>query len=194
MSYAQALKDLLEPMGVYRLEGSINGSALTAVGEGLDQCGQTLEELQREMLLATAQSWGLDRIESLLVRHPVTSTPQGRRDALAALLRIGGDSFTLQAINDNLKGCGLNAMAEETGTPGQVVVRFPDVPGVPEGFDEMRGIIEDILPCHLGIEYRYWYITWGEMEVRFPQWSTLDALDITWEALEKMVGGGEGER
>lgn len=165
MSYAQALKDLLEPLRVYRLEKSINGSTLTAVGEDLDQCRQILEEFQRKMLLATSQSWGLDRIESLLLRHPVIST-----------LRIGGDSFTLQAINDNLKGCGLNAMAEENGTPGQVVVRFPDVPGVAKGFDGTRGIIEDILPRRLGIEYRYWY--------------------ITWETLEKIVDGGEegGER
>lgn len=74
-------------------------------------------------------------------------------DALAALLRIGGDSFTLAAINDNLKGCGLNAVASETGTPGEVEVCFPEVPGIPDGFAEMKAIIEDILPCHLEIRY-----------------------------------------
>lgn len=31
---------------------------------------------------------------------------QGYAEALAALLRIGGDSFTLVAINDTISGCG----------------------------------------------------------------------------------------
>lgn len=187
MSYVQDLKALLEPMGVYRLEGSLNGGALTAAGEALDQCGDELAQIQREMLLTTAESWGLSKIEALLTRRPVTENLPDRRAALAALLRIGGDSFTLQAINDNLRGCGLNAVAEETGVPGEIAVRFPDVPGIPDGFDEMKGIIEEILPCHLGIEYRYWYITWEEMETRFDRWSVLDGLDVTWEELEKMV-------
>lgn len=59
--------------------------------------------------------------------------------------------------------------------------------GTPDGFNEMKGIIEDILPCHLGIEYRYWYITWREMENKFGSWSALDTLNTTWEELEKMV-------
>ena len=107
--------------------------------------------------------------------------------ALAALLRIGGDSFTLTAINDNLKGCGLNAVASETETPGVVEVRFPDVPGIPDGFESMRAILEDILPCHLDIRYVYWYITWALMEERFATWGDIEKLGPTWEELEKMV-------
>ena len=117
----------------------------------------------------------------------MASTLERRRAALAALLRVGGDSFTLAAINDNLAGCGLNAAASEIGTPGYVEVRFPDVPGIPEGFEEMKRIIEDILPCHLGIEYVFWYITWAMMEEKFETWGDIEAGGYTWEELEKMV-------
>lgn len=126
-------------------------------------------------------------MEKLLARRPVTHDLQRRRDALAALLRIGGDSFTLAAINDNLKGCGLNAVASETGTPGEVEVCFPEVPGIPDGFAEMKAIIEDILPCHLEIRYVYWYITWAMLEARFATWSDIEALGLTWGELEKLV-------
>lgn len=188
MSYAQYLKQLLEPLRVYTLEGTANGSELEAQGKALDQVSGTLEEIQREMLIATAEDRGLEAIECLLARRPVTSTLEARRAALAALLRIGGDSFTLEAINDNLKGCGLNAVASETETPGQVQVHFPDVPGIPDGFDEMKEIIESILPAHLGIEYVYWYITWALMEERFQTWGDIEAISpVTWEELEKMV-------
>ena len=167
MSYARYLKELLRPLGVYRLEGGLGAGELEAVGAALDACGARLEAIQREMLLSTAENEGLE--------------------ALAALLRISGDCFTLAAVNDNLTGCGLNAVASEGELPGTVEVRFPEVPGVPDGFPAMRRIIEDILPCHLEIQYAFWYATWAELEARFQTWADLEALGPTWAELAKMV-------
>ena len=147
----------------------------------------SLEELEREAMLDTAESYGLEELEDLLVHRPVAQKAEDRRTALSALLRIGGDSFTLAAINDNIRGCGLNAQVSETGEPGVVEVRFPDVPGIPDGFEQLRRIIEDILPCHLQINYVYWYITWGMMEERFPTWGDIEAGGYTWGELEKLV-------
>ena len=187
MSHADYLRALLRPLRVYELEGTANGGELEALGAALDGAGAALEEIQREMLVSTAEDWGLEAIESLLARRPVAPSLDRRREALAALLRIGGDSFTLAAINDNLKGCGLNAVASETGEPGVVEVRFPDVPGIPDGFDELKKILEDILPSHLDIQYVFWYITWALMEERFDTWGDIEAISPTWEELEKMV-------
>ena len=181
------LRQMLAPLRVYRLEGTANGGELDAQGAALDAVQARLEDTQREMLVSTAEGRGLEAVEALLARRPVAGSLKRRREALAALLRIGGDSFTLAAINDNLKGCGINAVAAETGTAGQVTVSFPDVPGIPEGFEEMRAIIESILPAHLGIEYVFWYITWAVMEERFDTWGDIEALDLTWEELEKPV-------
>ena len=185
--YAQYLKDLLRPLRVYELEGTANGGELKAQGQALDGVETGLEEIQREMLLSTAEGRGLEAIESLLSRRPVTADLEMRRAALAALLRIGGDSFTLAAINDNLRGCGINAKARETGEAGRVEICFPDVPGIPDGFEELREIIESILPANLGVEYVYWYITWALMEQKFATWGEIEALGPTWEELEKMV-------
>lgn len=168
--------------------GTANGGELEAQGKALDGVEAAMEEVQREMLICTAEGRGLEAVEALLARKPGSCQPGsggGRR--WAALLRIGGDSFTLTAINDNLKGCGLNAVASETETPGVVEVRFPDVPGIPDGFESMRAILEDILPCHLDIRYVYWYITWALMEERFATWGDIEKLGPTWEELEKMV-------
>ncbi|NCB62933.1 MAG: DUF2313 domain-containing protein [Clostridia bacterium] len=187
MRNAGYLKDLLRPLGIYRLEDGIGAGELESAGAALDGCTTFLEELQREMLLLTAEGDGLNQIESLLSRRPVTTDPKRRREALAALLRVGGDSFTLAAINDNLKGCGLNAVASECEAAGTVEVRFPEVPGIPNGFEDMKGIIEDILPCHLPVLYVFWYITWAMMEERFRTWGDVEAMGLTWEELEKLV-------
>lgn len=185
--YGEYLRQLLRPLRVYDLEGTANGGELDAQGAALDGVSDALEEVQREMLISTAQGRGLESIEALLARRPVAEDLEMRRAALAALLRIGGDSFTLAAINDNLKGCGVNAAAEETGLPGKVTVRFPDVPGVPDGFEEMRAIIESILPAHVEIEYVYWYVTWAMLEARFATWWDIEVMGPTWDQMEKMV-------
>lgn len=187
MTHEEHLWSLLLPLGPYTRQGVYTAGELKSEGEALDGAGHALEELEREAFPDTAEGWGLERLESLLARKPVAETAAARRQALAALLRIGGDSFTLAAVNDNLKGCGLNAAVWETGEEGLVEVTFPDVPGIPDGFEELKAIIEEIIPCHLEISYVYWYVTWALLEEQFPTWSQLGEGDYTWEGMEKLV-------
>ena len=136
--------------------------------------------------LVTAETWGLENTARLFVRRPVASDPRKLASALAALLRIGGDSFTLDAINDTITGCGIPAVVKELGT-GQVSVSFPGVAGEPQGFSELKKIIEDILPTHLGIEYDFWFLTWAELEENFPSWQSIETLELSWTQLETYV-------
>ena len=171
MIHQDYLASLLRPLGVYDLrEGTVNRGELEAYGVRLDHMAGELEDTAREMNLTTAEGFGLERVEELLPYRPVCATPGQRRAALAALLRIGGDSFTPAAINDTLRGCGLNARAEEGGQPGYVKVYFPEVAGIPEGFDGLRAIIEEILPSHVDVTYVFWYNTWAMAAERHPTW------------------------
>lgn len=182
--HAQRLRELLLPLGPYRSQGVYSAGELSGEGHALDGVLAALERLEREAMLDTAEGEGLEAIESLLIHRPVAKTPAARRAALAALLRIGGDSFTLQAINDNLRGCGLNVKVSETGEPGEVEVSFPDVPGIPEGFEQLKKIIEDILPAHVLIHYVYWYITWELVEEKYDTWAEIEADSPTWTTME----------
>lgn len=181
MIHEEYLAALLRPLGVYDLRaGAVNRGELGAYGKELDRMEQELEDTAREMSLATARSFGLERVEELLPYRPVCNTPGQRRAALAALLRIGGDSFTPAAINDTLRGCGLNARAEEGDQPGYVKVYFPDVAGIPEGFQELRTIIEEILPSHVDVTYVFWYNTWAMVAQRHPTWGHAQATGLSW--------------
>jgi len=186
MSHGQYLRDLLRPLGVYDLNAPFNGGELDAQGEVLDGVLARLEEIQRESSLTTAEDWGLEQVAALFVRRPVAAQPRKLAAALAALLRIGGDSFTLDAINDTIAGCGIPAVVKELGK-GQVSVSFPGVAGEPSGFSEMKKIIEDILPTHLGIEYDFWYLIWRELEANFPSWRSIEDMDLSWTKLETFV-------
>ena len=186
MRHAQCLRELLLPLGVYDLGAPFNGGELDAQGEALDAVCAWAEEVQRENSLVTAEDWGLERTASLFMRRPVASHPRKLAAALAALMRIGGDSFTLEAINDTVTGCGVPAVVKELGT-GRVAVSFPGVAGEPANFQELRKIIEDILPAHLGIEYRFWFLTWVELEANFHSWREIEDRDFSWTQLETCV-------
>ena len=179
--FEDCLVELLRPLGVYDLRpGTINRGELAAYGGRLDHGEGELERTYREMNLATAEDFGLERVEALLPYRPVCATARQRREALAALLRISGDSFTPEAVNDTLKGCGLNAQAEEGGRPGYVKVYFPDVAGIPEGFDRLRLIIEEILPSHVDITYVFWYNTWAMVAERHPTFGDAADTGLSW--------------
>ncbi|HIY33053.1 MAG TPA: YmfQ family protein [Candidatus Evtepia faecavium] len=156
MSHGQNLRDLLEPLGVYRWEGTFQWGELQSQGEALDGVEAELESIQREMNLATAQAEGLDGVLALLgLEREEGALAEDLRQTAAALLRIGGDSFTLAAINDTIRGCGLPARVEETGDPLKVKVVFPETAGIPAGFSAVQDRIEEILPCHLQVEYQF---------------------------------------
>jgi hypothetical protein len=89
-------------------------------------------------------------------------------------------------VNDTIAGCGVTAQVLEAGA-GAVTIAFPGVAGVPAGFEQMSKIIEDILPPHLEIRYCFWYLTWGELEKKFPRWKDLEAGGLAWEKLEVTV-------
>jgi len=183
MSYARYLREILAPMGVYDLDATFNGGELDSEGTALDTLWEELEEIGRESCLLTAEDWGLEQIAVLLSRRPVAADKGSMAAALAALLRIGGDSFTLSAINDTLSGCGIPAVAREDGV-GRVTVSFPGIPGVPSEFEALRKIIEDILPAHLEITYWFWYLTWEELERILPTWQDIEQRNLTWGELE----------
>lgn len=188
------LVSLLQPLGAYDLRpGAVNRGELAAYGAKLDGAAEELDHTAREMNLTTAEDFGLERVEALLPYRPVCETVRQRRAALAALLRINGDSFTTSAINDTLRGCGLNARAEEGSQPGYVKVYFPDVAGIPEGFDRLRLIIEDILPSHVDVTYVFWYNTWGMVAQRHPTWGDAASTGLSWYGVAIENDGFEDE-
>lgn len=187
MSAAQVLKDLLAPLAVYRWEGSFQWAELLSIGGALDACQEDLEQIQREMNLMTAEGEGLQRLCSLLSSAPISPTTQQLREALAALLRIGDGSFTGKAVSDNVSGCGILAEVKETDTPGRVEISFPNTPGIPDDFPKLRPIIEDIVPCHLEIDYVFWYILWRRLEEKLPSWVALTGYAFSWKNLERFV-------
>ena len=185
--YEAYLRQLLSPLGVYDLSGgSVNGGELHALGQVLDRTARRLETVERESVTATAEGEGLDRREAPFARRPAAVTAAERREAIAALLQIDGDSLTPSAINRCLQGCGIRAEAQEVDT-GHLRVVFPGVNGVPAEFEQIEKIILDILPCHLEVEFYFRLLTWEECEALQYTWEIVHQRAYTWHQFQMAV-------
>lgn len=188
MGYYSYLCALLEPLRVYALEDtSISGAELRAAGGELDRVAASLDTAEREGILATAEGEGLSRRERLFARWPVTTSTELRRRAIEALAQINAGNFTLADINRAISGCGIYAVAEETGIYGTIRVTFPETVGVPEGFEQIEKIILDIIPCHLLTDFAFRFQTWAECEARGRTWEAVEAAGHTWGGFEMDV-------
>ncbi len=187
MSTEAQLRAILEPLGVYRWEGSFQWKELQSEGKVLDTIASELQHLQKEMCLLTAEQEGLSYLYPLLAGVPKAETVEKERETLAALLRIGSRSFTLAAMNDSLRGCGISAVVQETDRSDTLLVSFPSVAVTPERFPLLKPIIEGILPCHLNVEYRLSYRVWKKLEEAFSSWAALELAVKTWKALENQI-------
>lgn len=187
MGYGEYLRELLGPLGIYALsKGSVSGAELDALGESLDRARAQAEYAERECVTATAEDEGLRRREALFARRPAAPTTALRRAAIASLMQIGGDSFSPEAIDRTISGCGIRARAVEMGE-GRLRVLFPDVAGMPEEFEQIRRIILDILPCHLETEFYFRFLTWEECEAAEWTWAGIETAGHTWESFELAV-------
>lgn len=186
MSYAAYLRELLKPLQVYDLgEKSFSGASLAALGAELDALDAYASLAQREALVMTAEESGLSRMETLFPYPALGETAEERRAALAGFVQISGDSFTPQALSRCLGACGVACLVEESETPFVVSVSFPGVRGEPENFSLRKAVIEDILPCHLQVDYALVWCTWQETEDKGITWQDLQQMSFyQWAVLE----------
>ena len=183
MGYYEYLKDLMAPMGYYELQSGPGAMELFAEGDALDGLFEELLLLEAEAFAVTASSFGLERYEDIVPTRPMSETIEDRRAALMALMRIDGCGFTAEALRNTLRGCGINVTVEEDVVPMTLKVAFPGVRGMPVGFDGLRKRIEQILPCHLEINYVFTYIRWLELEA-VGTWAELESRLASWFDLE----------
>lgn len=184
MGYCDYLKNLLRPLGLYDLDSGPGAAELAALGTAMDALGAELEDLERESVVSTATGAGLDRYEAILPYHPAAGNTALRRAAVMALLRIDDAAFTLPAIRDTVRGCGIECQVEESATPQTVEISFPGLMGEPADFAGLKSRIEQILPCHLDVVYLLKYLTWQELEGYGLTWQGIETRALTWTGLE----------
>lgn len=184
LGYTDYLRQILLPLGIYDLEEGIGAEEIRIIGKQFDELFDALEELARETVTAQAESYGLKNYEALLPNIPAYITAQDERNSVMALLRIRGGCFTRGLLNETLGGCGISASIAESEKAMTAAVSFPKNRGIPEGFDTLKLRIEEIVPCHLAVEYIFTYSTWQELMAKLRSWTAIEENTSGWRELE----------
>lgn len=186
MGYYEHLCALLEPLQVYATgRGTLSGGELYAAGEALDRVADALARAEREAVLMTAAEEGIAQREHLFARIGASPDAAARREAVAALSRV--NTASLSDIGRTLAGCGIAAAVEETDARGTVRVSFPGTAGEPAGYEQIRAVILDLLPCHLAVEFALRFLTWALCEARGWTWTGVEAAGHTWDSFERSI-------
>lgn len=180
MSYAEYLKDVLRPLHVYDLDGGTGAYEISVLGGALDDVYNELETILREMIPLTAQSYGLEKYESILPCSGVGNLDD-RRNAIAAMTYVS--DFGLNGLRRALLGSGIKVELNEYG-PETVIVSFNRNGMSDDEIEQVKQRIEQIIPCHLAIIYETAYATWRQLEHENLTWNKIEFEDLTWHGLQ----------
>ena len=183
MAYSDYLWRMLDPLGVYSRDG-YSGAEVTAVGAALDNAESVINGNFRESFPGIAEEAGLEDAEALFPMLPETET-EARQEALCKLFQTDNLSFTLSGIQSTLEGCGIHATVEE-GQNQTCTVEFQEPMTLEHEPVFTMWILEQILPCHLGVTVSYQYMGPEDEELSSESISLENARARTqaqWEAL-----------
>ncbi|MCM3599401.1 YmfQ family protein [Robertmurraya korlensis] len=63
-------------------------------------------------------------------------------------------------------------------------IKFVSVRGTPPNLNDLKNVIEQIKPAHLGVTYTYLYTSWDRFDSFNYTWDQIDALNKTWDQIE----------
>ena len=156
MGYAEHLRKLLRPVGVYELRAeSLSGGELEALGEAFDRLYGSITTDLQEALPITANGSGLLSYEELTGYPMLQLSVAQRRLALTGLLRMIHRGATEDSLTDAAAFTGVQPIFDESSLPQKLIVQLPGA----SSDARIRAAIEDylrlLLPCHLTLEFRY---------------------------------------
>lgn len=132
-------------------------------------------------------TWGLARLEKISgVQTDYTKPVEQRRDVLRSKRR-GIGTVTADLI-ESVAAAYSNGEVSVEEVPAEylVIVTFVGTKGIPSDIDALKHAVREVLPAHLGVAYKFTYLSWVELETKAPEltYADLDGLGLTWEEFE----------
>lgn len=178
----------------YYLASRVMGSIMQTVGKEIDDLQEALTVALRQFFVNTADEWGLEIWEAELNLPPYRTESgnqiniQERRRRIISKLQ--GYGTTTAAVLKKVAGGYEKGQIEviEDLPNYLVIIKFIDKAGVPANLLDIIGVLRDIIPAHLNMEFiEYDHFLWDELDKKNWTWNQLDALNLSWNFLEVYI-------
>ena len=185
MNPLASMKKKLEPLGVYTLEsGSLVDAELEVYASEFTRALEFLAELQRELFIRTAQSYGLDLREQAFGPKRDYLEEDARREMLLYRGAVTVNDFRKADIEKAMIACGLEASLYEP-MDGQTL--YFNCTGLIDEFhtqEEVEAAAEEFLPAHLAAEFDLRILTWDYIDGLDLTFDGMDTKDLTWDQID----------
>lgn len=187
MRAMDSLKNKLQPLRLYRLDGSSRVEAeLTAMAAGLDLVYQALEELTQEAFVPTAQGMGLGMRE-LSFGSERPDLPMGlRRNMLLYRGAVTVNDNTKRSLEQAMLSIGIRAELFEVPEEQKLYVLCREVLDQSVTRYRLMQAALQFLPAHLEILFDFGKVTWSYLDKTEKTFQELETPGYSWAQIREL--------
>lgn len=181
------MRSYLSKLQIYNLSvDSYITHELHAYDIGFKYVEDMINELEREMSINTAESYGLCRWEKILfgdVNEQLDA--YDRRKMIISALQVDESYFTCDGISKALGAVGIDAQVKEFLDEERITVTAMEYRGGNFNTEYINRRLETIVPAHLDFTLDMGVFSWAIFDQYNFDFELWDSKDITWEYFEK---------
>ena len=186
MNIIDSMKEKLSVFSIYDLDkqNSLVLAELNAYKKGLDIIKESLDELERECFLSTAQDFGLDLREKVFTSKKDDLTFDERREMLKYRYSITSNDFNKSSIEKALIAAGIRCYIIENPGNQSFYINCLERFDTTLSQEESQSSAEKFLPAHLSYEFDFRPLQWSQIEERDLTFQEMDNADLTWNEID----------
>lgn len=173
----------LIPTGLYSCEpGSVVYAELCAYASALDPLCSLLDELQRELFIPTALSFGLEMRERMC--GPVLDflSPNDRRERLLYRGAVTVNDYTPKGIQNALLSLGIRATVCEMSDQSVYVNVVSCDRDLTQ--DQVVQAASEFLPAHCLCSFDFGVLSWLFIDQKDLSFNAMDLCDLSWDQID----------
>lgn len=176
----------IKPLQLYNCsEDTAIYNELKVYSNALEDSIANADKLLKEMLVTTAEDYGLSLREEIWGLPRTELTTEERRTAISKRFCISYSDCTLEAMKSFLKSLGVQPIITEVPIKNRIYIYVEN--GSTFSLPVRKYITEQaesFFPAHLEIFLDYRVATWDTLDSKKTMFSTYDILNFTWDRAE----------
>lgn len=186
MSSLNSMKQKLKPLGFYNLSGenSLVNAELNAYAEALDSIEASLNEIEKECFISTAESYGLGMRERMFGAEQNNINVNKRREILIYRCSINSNSFNKESIEKALEVAGINGYIIEVPNKNLMYINCLSLYDNTLDKTKIKNIIEEYLPAHLDCIFDFRNLKWDTIDSNDKTFNEMDSKNLTWNSID----------
>lgn len=180
----QSARLMLDALPKYYDESKIVVNLMEQEGAEIDLLHGRIQDVLNQFFIDKA-TWGLDYWETVCGIPVNRNKPDDQRISVIKSKLRGAGTVTLATIKNVVDSFenGEISVQENFGNY-EVIITFIGKRGVPPNLKDVEQAVREIMPAHLGILFKFTYLTWNELDAANLTWDALEALGMDWDHLE----------